>query len=329
MLIAEGGTERGHCVSVARGPSPRGPWEGSPSNPILSHRSTSLPIQNTGHADLTQATDGSWWMVLLGVRPRGITPGFHVLGRETFLTPVNWVDGWPVPGALGFQMERRPPGTGDPVVTPVRDDFESATLAPWWVAVRRPPTEIGSLLTRPGWLVLSGSAATLDSPEPVLIGRRQQHDRFRARGLLDIGSAEEAGLVLYMDQSAHYEVAVTKTEVLVRARIGPLKSIVARSPRPDGALVLRISTKAHPQGPDTVVLGFEGRGGAARTLAELDGRYLSTEVTGGFLGRVVAMYAVGGQAAFDWFDYEPLLEEDQSTSRPSAPDDPQQFFTDV
>ena len=33
LLIAEGGTERGHAVSVARGPSPEGPWEGCPQQP--------------------------------------------------------------------------------------------------------------------------------------------------------------------------------------------------------------------------------------------------------------------------------------------------------
>jgi len=36
------------------------------------------------------------------------------------------------------------------------------------------------------------------------------------------------------------------------------------------------------------------------------GRYLSTEVAGGFTGRVIGMYAIGGDAAFDWFDYEEL-----------------------
>ena len=29
-------------------------------------------------------------------------------------------------------------------------------------------------------------------------------------------------------------------------------------------------------------------------------------LTGGFIGRVIGMYAVGGDAAFDWFDYEEL-----------------------
>jgi hypothetical protein len=36
----------------------------------------------------------------------------------------------------------------------------------------------------------------------------------------------------------------------------------------------------------------------------LDGRYLSTQVAGGFTGRVIGMYVTEGEAAFDWFDYE-------------------------
>ncbi|WP_369267811.1 family 43 glycosylhydrolase, partial [Streptomyces harbinensis] len=49
-----------------------------PANPVLSHRSTDQAIQNTGHGDLVQAPDGSWWIVFLGVRPGGGTPGWHV-----------------------------------------------------------------------------------------------------------------------------------------------------------------------------------------------------------------------------------------------------------
>ena len=35
-------------------------------------------------------------MVLLGMRPKGMTRAFSALGRETFITPVTWEDGWPV-----------------------------------------------------------------------------------------------------------------------------------------------------------------------------------------------------------------------------------------
>jgi beta-xylosidase len=96
LLLAEGGTERGPCVTVARGSHPWGPFVGCPWNPVLTHRSTIHPVQNVGHADLVEAPAGGWAAVYLGVRPRGSTPGFHVLGRETFLAGVAWVDGWPV-----------------------------------------------------------------------------------------------------------------------------------------------------------------------------------------------------------------------------------------
>jgi xylan 1,4-beta-xylosidase len=37
-------------------------------------------------------------------------------------------------------------------------------------------------------------------------------------------------------------------------------------------------------------------------LAALDGRYLSTEVAGGFTGRVVGAYATAGTVAVDWVE---------------------------
>jgi xylan 1,4-beta-xylosidase len=58
--------------------------------------------------------------------------------------------------------------------------------------------------------------------------------------------------------------------------------------------------------PDLVVLGVEDADGGFVALAELDGRYLSTEVAGGFTGRVIGMYAATGTVRFDWFDYESL-----------------------
>jgi xylan 1,4-beta-xylosidase len=59
-------------------------------------------------------------------------------------------------------------------------------------------------------------------------------------------------------------------------------------------------------GPDTVSLGVEEPDGTFTELATLDGRYLSTEVAGGFTGRVIGMYAAVGTVHFDWFDCEPL-----------------------
>jgi hypothetical protein len=51
-----------------------------------------------------------------------------------------------------------------------------------------------------------------------------------------------------------------------------------------------------------VRLGVE-EGGRFTPLAELDGRYLSTEVAGGYTRRVIGMYAAEGTVAFDWYEY--------------------------
>jgi beta-xylosidase len=305
LLIAEGGTERGHAVSIARAPSPVGPWEGCPSNPILSHRSTDRPIQNTGHADFVEATDGSWWTVLLGVRPRGVTPGFHVLGRETFLAPVTWRDGWPVVGELALEMDPSPPGPARGVDWGGRDDFDAPVLHPRWISLRRPPGAISSLESRTGWLTLSGTDATLDASAPTFVGRRQQHYRCCARACVEVAMVGEAGLTVWLDESSDYEVALSADRVIARARIGPLQSVVGQAPRPPGPVVLVIATTEHTKGgPDAVRLGFEDGAGEFHALAELDGRYLSTESAGGFIGRLIGMYAVGCDAAFDWFDYQ-------------------------
>jgi beta-xylosidase len=306
LLIAEGGTESGHAVSVARAASPLGPWEGCPANPILSHRSTDRPVQNTGHADLVEATDGSWWMILLGVRRRGVTPGFHVLGRETFLTPVEWANGWPVCDEVQLEVARRPSGLVEAVELDGRDDFRARSLHPRWISVRRSPAEISSLDARPGWLTLVGTDRTLDLEDPVFVGRRQQHPRCRVRTRVDARASVEAGIAVRMDESAHYEVAVIDDEVIALARIGPLRAVVGRAPRPSGPVTLAVETRDHVHGPDAVCLGVEDGAGRLQVLAELDGRYLSTEVTGGFIGRMIGMYAVGGPAAFEWFDYEVL-----------------------
>ena len=308
LLVAEGGTERGHAVSIARAPSPTGPWESYPANPILSHRSTSSPIQNTGHGDLVEAPDGSWWMVLLGVRPRGVTPGFHVLGRETFLTSVEWIDGWPVVAPVRLEIERRPAGPLEPVPrieNNVRDHFDDDVLAPQWIAIRRPAAEFLSLTTRPGWLTLTGSDETLDSNIPTFVGRRQQHHFCHVRASVELDRSGEAGLAILMDDTSHYEVAVTGDRIIARGRTGPFEVVFGSARRPPGAVVLQIDTRAvHGLGPDSVRLCFEDETLEVQVLADLDGRYLSTEVACGFIGRVIGMYAVGCEAAFDWFEYE-------------------------
>ncbi|KOV82935.1 glycoside hydrolase [Nocardia sp. NRRL S-836] len=308
LLIAEGGTERGHGVSIARGRSPQGPFEPCPANPVLSHRGTDEPVQNTGHADLVPGPDGSWWLVLLGVRPGGGTPGWHVLGRETFLAPVSWVDGWPVAGPVGAT----PPWPLHPgPAEPGRDDFDDGVLRPCWISVRDRSEQHCTTRERPGWLTLHARGAGLDDPTVVFVGRRQQHRSCRVRALVD-AAAGSGGLAVRLDEEHHYEIEAGSGEVRVLARIGPLRTVVAARAVPAGPLVLHVRVDRARElrdarsGPDTVSFGVEASDGTLTVLAALDGRYLSTEVAGGFTGRVIGAYAATGTVHFDWIDHEPL-----------------------
>lgn len=107
MMTASGGTGPMHREIIGRSSNPYGPFELLP-HPILTHNQLKdHPLQYTGHAELLDDTDGNWWVLFLGVRLRNERGS--VLGRETYLAPVTWVDGWPMvdnnEGHVGLEME--------------------------------------------------------------------------------------------------------------------------------------------------------------------------------------------------------------------------------
>lgn len=326
LMIAEGGTSYGHMETLARGPTPWGPWEACPHNPILSHRSLLSPIQAAGHADLVQAQDGSWWLVCLGVRPQPFT-GLHHLGRETFLAPVVWdSDGWPHVGEKG-QIRLTLDGPQLPAApwpaSPTRDDFDQPSPGLEWNFLRWPPPGSWSLTARPGFLRLLGNAATLDRGFGVaFMGRRQEHGQCTASTRLEFApqrEGHEAGLTVWMNREHHYEIAVVcqngERWVIVRQRLGGLAAIVAREQVEAGSIILSVEaiqpTQPAFRASSHYRFSYSLGEGAARELARGESRYLASEVAGGFTGVYFALYATtnGGTdtavADFDWFDYLP------------------------
>ena len=150
LSCAEGGTSLDHSQVIFRSKSPLGPWEAYENNPILTQRDLpeerSDKITSTGHADMIQKDDGSWWAVFLAIRPYE----FYMsnTGRETFLLPVEWVDGWPI---ILPQGEQVPIVVDKPGLTPALrpttgnfesfDTFDSDTLDYSWVMIRTPREE--------------------------------------------------------------------------------------------------------------------------------------------------------------------------------------------
>jgi xylan 1,4-beta-xylosidase len=317
LLIAEGGTEYGHMVTVARSRSPWGPFESNPRNPVLTHRNfKQSPIQATGHADLVQAQDGGWWAVFHGIRPA--TRMAHHIGRETYLAPVTWSDdGWPVVNGTGTVTPRMDVKTL-PVqpwpAEPARDDFDAKQLAVRWSFVRNLDPARFSLTERPGWLRLKGSTVTLDDTDfpPVAVLRRQQHLEAEGVTLLDFKptrEGEEAGVALRQNERHHYEIGVRRgasggREVYVRYRVGGIVSDAAAQTIGDGPVRLRVRAL-----PEIYRFSYAVGGEAFRDLGGVETRYLASEVANGFNGVFLGPFATGrgrdaaAPADFDWFDY--------------------------
>lgn len=279
MMLAEGGTERGHCVTVARAPSPRGPFESCPWNPIFTHRSSSHPVQNVGHADLVETPTGDWAAVYLGVRPRGSTPGFHVLGRETFLSGVDWVDGWPVfdSGRFGIPV----PDTG------FDENFEEPQLDPRWVVPGGEPQRIVAIHPDGGL-----AFASFRQPSDFLCTRVRDFE-WSAEAIV-----EAAGMIgLRLDDRHWCGVLVEDGTARALVQIGDVRQEVGSVAVPHSTRVrLRISSvppRSQPipfgyAGPDDLILSVELDGKDAE-ITRLDGRYFSTEVAAGFTGRMLAL----------------------------------------
>lgn len=286
LFLAEGGTERGHCVTVARGPRPWGPFEPCPSNPILTHRSSAHPVQNTGHADLVQTPSGDWAAVYLGVRARGSAPLFHVLGRETFLAGVNWIDGWPVIDESRYEVPQ--------AATDFDDDFSADRLDLRWVVPGGEPDGVVDL-SGVGVLV---HPATPD--QPGLLCTRVRDLAWTAEAVVE-GSGR---LLLMMDDRHWYGLTLHDGVVTATTCVGGQQQESAPvAVSAAGSVVLRI--QATPPdclpiplghaGPDDIVLSLLTEHGPQQ-LARLDGRYLSTEVVGGWTGRMLALGATNTPA---------------------------------
>jgi len=290
LLLAEGGTERGHAVTVARGPHPSGPFEACPQNPILTHRSTQLPVQNVGHADLVQTQEGGWAMVYLGVRARGSTPGFHVLGRETFLAGVDWADGWPLVDEQRYQVL--------PSDTAFYEDFATAGFHPRWVV---PGGEPASVARR-----AEGGGVAME-PSGLLATRVRDLEWTAAARI-----SGEGRLELRIDDRHWYGLVLRGSTVDAVARIGNVAAVLG-SRAAAGEVTELVITCTRPGelpvprghgGPDEIILAVE-ENGATHELARLDGRYLSTEVAGGFTGRMLAVGAGNLGARVHCVSYRP------------------------
>ncbi|KAL2838576.1 glycosyl hydrolase [Aspergillus pseudodeflectus] len=231
LSTAEGGTDEGHQQWIRRSKvGPLGPWEepnaseGLNVNPMI-FNGDDEEIRCTGHLDFVENGNGDWFAVFLGVRV--VDGRLSTLGRETFLAPVQWRDGWPVVNGgarIGLEMEMAAasssPGAHDAPIkqdirTSWRDDFDSPELQLGWYHLRTPLKREYSLTKNPGNLSLYGNAYRIyDSECPSMLLQKQMEVSVDWRVGMHFdpeNPLEEAGTAIWWSQFAYASIGLRRS----------------------------------------------------------------------------------------------------------------------
>ena len=333
LLCAEGGTGYNHSEVVFRSKSVNGPYESYSGNPILTQRhldpSRKNPITTTGHADLVETPDGKWYAVFLGCRPY---QGEHFnTGRETFMAPVHWKDGWPVITEGHDEVAYRYPLPQPHITKKINNGFggnfsystrftnKGNTLDPRFIFLRTVKENwyhtksYLKMKLRPQ--MVSGDA------NPSFIGFRQSHIKCAATTRLSLKATaenEKAGLVIFQNEH-HFYYLCRSTEqgkpVVQLFKSTPTDEMVllkkAELPISNKFVDLRIVSN----GP-TYSFYWRDADNKNKTnkewqllLDDVDATFLSTKTADGFVGCVFGMYATSlgkpssTEALFYLFDY--------------------------
>jgi len=326
LLIAEGGTGFTHAVTVARSQSITGPYEPCKMNPILTHRhlGQNYGIVNVGHADIVETQNGEWWMVCLASRPYG--GPYRNMGRETFLVPMAWENGWPVvnPGKGIVEWESARPNLPEhrwPTL-PACDNFDAPELDLRWNFIRTPRGDFWSLSERPGYLRLRlKPETTTGTDNPSFVGRRQQHMSFSVRTALEFAPRsdnEAAGMILLQSSDFQYRLECGMSgdaaEIRLVMREQGEERVLASRPLPSasGLAPARLYLKAEAIGQSYHFYYATAAEAWEMLHEDADGTILSTDKAGGFVGAYVGLFASANgrtssnYADFDWFEYLPV-----------------------
>lgn len=299
LFAAEGGTEYGHMVVCARAKSVWGPFENDPGNPVLTNRNCfPTVIQGIGHGDLVQDKEGEWHIFTLGFRQIHPWQPYHTLGREVFLHPLQLREnGWFTAGKgyaeEGYELHGTFSQEQKQVYT-----FANTRWDIDWCYLRHPDMKNYQLMADS--LILHGSGVTLDeAASPTFIGLRQKDFdmKLSVEATVDGG---EGGITIYMNELEHYDLAVRKSgngfEAVLRLNVGGIRheQNVVHLKSGYAKLCIRADSQTYRFSID--------EGDREHYLGQGMSKYLSSEVSGGFTGVMLGLYAVGdGKTEFRSF----------------------------
>lgn len=328
LMAAEGGTAINHSEVILRSKNVRGPYIPYEKNPILTQRhldpNRKNPITSTGHADLFEGPDGKTWAIFIAVRP--YEGDYYNTGRETFIAPVEWIDGWPVINPNHEEVLYQYPASWKeekhPGALPMNGNFSYTidfkdSLHSQFLFLRTLDSSWYSLKERKNYLTMKLLPETaMGKGNPAFIGKRQQHLTCEASTELDFvakAENEKAGMLIFQNETHFYYICKSQSKgkpvvQLFKADRASKSMLLIKEdvlPKASGPVFFKINADR-----DKYSFSFATKKGKWKLLqGGLDGKYLSTLEAGGFVGSLFAMYATSdgkssdNSAAFKWFGY--------------------------
>lgn len=293
MVSAEGGTAgppTSHMCVVARSKSIHGPWENSPHNPLVHTWSADETWWSKGHGTLIDDVNGNWWIVY-----HAYENGFHTLGRQTLLEPVEWTpDGWIRPAKTAKPIV--PGGAAVAHGMDLSDDFSGKSLDIQWTAWRDYDPKTVTLKDRSLRLTGKGSG-----PADARLLLATSPDRsYEMRAGVTLGTGSVGGLLVFYNEKAF--AGITSDGKTLTVYKNAAESVA----------------KPNPFGPH-LFLKIINRNNVCEMLASGDGKSWTTlqngvDVSGmhhntfkGFLALRPGLMAAGeGETKFEHFQYNPI-----------------------
>ncbi len=321
LMAAEGGTAENHSEVVFRSKSVWGPYEVFPGNPILTQRNLPVdrvnPITCSGHADLVQTENGDWQAVFLACQP--YYGNYYNTGRQTFCLPVEWSGQWPlilqqgkaIPMLVQSPVHSNSSGkTFAEYSAKWRDNFDENELKLDWNFIRTPIDKWYELKNH-SLIVKARSVAITERANPSFLGHRQQfaHSEMVTAVKLENGKEMEAGLVAFQNEKHFYKFVLEQADgsfyLTLSSASGEILKYKLNGYQTDTFLYLKVQSLGK-----TYCCQYSLDNKDWKQFGDsLDGKYLSTSVSGGFVGAYFGLYAYAkspAKAIFDWACYNEL-----------------------
>lgn len=299
LTSAEGGTAgpaTSHMVVSARAKSLDGPWEESPYNPIIHTWSADEEWWSKGHGTLIDDADGNWWMVYHAYKK-----GFHTLGRQTLLEPIEWTnDGWFKAADYAHLPEAKENIKHGLTLS---DDFRSKQLGLQWTSYRELASQV--IQVGNGRLLMEGKGQSAAAARYLLT--TAEDEKYDIQVEVNAGKTQ-AGLMLFYNEKAFSGIGADNKNFYLYHEGKLLKKIAHKN---GGHSFFRLSNM-----DNALVISASQNGKAWTVLAkDLQLSEMNHNKLMGFLALRPALMAMGnGKAEFKHFVYSPKSSKESVLS---------------